>query len=591
MKNKPFYFRRIVTTIIDLSLIYCISLLLQPIIYKVDFEKNIDIFIFVFLLYYSLSYSFLNGRTPAKILTSLKIIKQNNTHFPLKNIIAREIILKGIFGLIIPTYFIEKIFSVWSSLFTLILFTIILISSLLFLFIFKRPWWEQLSQTVTIKTNITRKKDLKYAFLFITLILTNSIIKTVYPFIFGKEELKNSLSPSYPVNKKTAIYSDFIKTHSQKPEDYIFDLFKTNDIIVISERMHPEYSQYEMIFNLISDDRFTKYIGNIFTECGSVSFQDTLKSYLNTHFTSNEQLNINTSNLDRNSNAVWPLWSNTNQYDFFETVNKLNFSLPDSTKINWYFTDLPVNWETKSHKQFIKDYTNPQRDSFMASSIIEKYNNIISKEKRKKALVIMNTRHGYGLIDNRFGKRIKSEYYGTTAFLMNAFPKKVANIMLNTVSLKYGFLFTPVQNGKWETAFSIVDNPNVGFNFNGSPFGDDKFDLAFLSAPNLTYKDVFTGFIFYNPLRKHFQKDGFPNEFENFEDTILRRSALVSQSHLNTIKSEIAYQKLYPKEPIFSESLKYGYLYNLIRVILIPLILLIIFFVSAIIFLNAYRRI
>src|SRR6266542_3699333 len=70
-----------------------------------------------------------------------------------------------------------------------------------------------------------------------------------------------------------------------------------------------------------------------------------------------------------------------------------------------------------THEKFIKDYTNPKRDSIMAANIIEKYKNVIAKQRRKKALVIMNSRHGYGLINNKFNDAIKIEYNGTTAFL------------------------------------------------------------------------------------------------------------------------------------------------------------------------------
>ncbi len=48
---------------------------------------------------------------------------------------------------------------------------------------------------------------------------------------------------------------------------------------------------------------------------------------------------------------------------------------------------------------------------------------------------------------------------------MKACPGKVANVMLNSISLQFLYLLTPVQDGKWETAFAMLDNPNVGFDF------------------------------------------------------------------------------------------------------------------------------
>ncbi len=86
--------------------------------------------------------------------------------------------------------------------------------------------------------------------------------------------------------------------------------------------MHLEYTQYELISKIISDKRFIDSVANIFTECGSVSFQDTLNNYMRTSFKSGEDLDRGTATLQRNSNAIWPLWSNTNLFDLLKTVNQ-----------------------------------------------------------------------------------------------------------------------------------------------------------------------------------------------------------------------------------------------------------------------------
>ena len=590
MKRKSLFWRRLTSTVIDLSLIYSISILLQMVIWNFTFVSFSNIFITSFLLYYFISYWLLKGSTLAKQLTGIKIVREKRNAIPAKDIFFREIILKGLVGLLIPAFLIERLFPKYSALFTVIIFVVILLLSLVILFAFKRTWWELISKTQTIKTNFPLKKGLAYSFISVTALIAGAILFIIYPFSSGKEKLQTSFTPAYPITEETKHYADFVKTNSQNPVDYIFDLFKKCDIVVISERLHPEYTQYDLIFKIVHDERFINNVGNIFTECGSVSFQDTLNSYLNSHFENEEQLNRNTANLQRNSNGIWPLWDNTNLFDFFKTVNKLNNTLPDSSKINWYFTDLAVNWETMTHEKFIKGYTNPKRDSIMAANIIEKYKNVIAKQRRKKALVIMNSRHGYGLINNKFNDAIKIEYNGTTAFLMRAFSGKAANVMLNTISIKYGYMFTPLQNGKWETAFSLCGNPDVGFNFAGSPFGNDKFDAAFFNTPSLTYKDIFTGFIFYKPLTEHIKKNGFPYEFENFEDSILRREAYVNNSQVETFKRIIAFNKQNPKEPVLTEATNYALLYNLIDVAFVPFLLIISYLIGLIFFIKQVRK-
>ncbi len=324
----------------------------------------------------------------------------------------------------------------------------------------KRTWWEWLSKTTTIKDQKATKTQLNYACCALVILYISFIAVSISPLLINTENLITKLPTPYPQTKEVKQYADYIKNHTQDPVDYIFGLFKNYDIVVISERMHPEYTQYEFIFKLLKDKRFNEGVGNIFTECGSVSYQDTLDNYLHTNYQAEDELDRATAILQRNSSAIWPLWSNTNLFDMFKTVNSLNCTMPDSSKINWYFTDLPVNWQTATHETYIKGYTNPDRDSLMAARVIEKYNSILSHQSRPKALVIMNTYHGYGLAPD--GKN----YFGaTTEYIMKALPGKVANVMMNTISMKYLWAFVPVVNGKWDAAFDMADNPDAGFNF------------------------------------------------------------------------------------------------------------------------------
>ncbi len=225
----------------------------------------------------------------------------------------------------------------------------------------------------------------------------------------------------------------------------------------------------------------------------------------------------------------------------------------------------------------------------MAVCITQQYKNVIEKQRRRKALVIMNSKHGYGLISDKFSKSFLSDYnIGTTARLMKELPGKVANVMMNTGSIQYGALFTPVQHGKWETSFLMAGNPDAGFNFNGSPFGDDKFDLAFFSARGLTYKDVFTGFIGYQPLNKQVKKAGFPHEFTNFEDSILKRAAYVDKSEVEVFKAAISRAK-HSNNPVLSENFPFALFSNLIVLVIIPSLLLISFLITLFVFLRSRR--
>jgi hypothetical protein len=257
-------------------------------------------------------------------------------------------------------------------------------------------------------------------------------------------------------------YIKFIQSNTQNPIDYVFQLFEKYDLVVLSERMHPEYTQYELISDIVSDSRFIEKIGNIYIELGSISFQDTVNTYLHTVYSDEDSLNKATAFLQRNISSIWPLWSNTNLFDWFKHVNKINSNLPDSLKLNLYFTDLPVDWENMTAEKYPAQAQNVDRDKIMAEHIIQKYRDKIQiKEKRNKGLVIMNFRHGYGIDINNTN---------TTAVLMDSLPNIVCNVMLNTISMKNPAIMTPIQNGKWDKAFALAGNPNVGFDFTDSPF-------------------------------------------------------------------------------------------------------------------------
>jgi len=67
-------------------------------------------------------------------------------------------------------------------------------------------------------------------------------------------------------------------------------------------------------------------------------------------------------------------------------------------------------------------------------------------------------------------------------------------VLINTVSygpLSLSIFCPPLQHGKWDRAFEIEGNPNIGFDFKNSPFGEDPFDAYFGVCPaGLKYRDV-----------------------------------------------------------------------------------------------------
>lgn len=141
-----------------------------------------------------------------------------------------------------------------------------------------------------------------------------------------------------------------------------------------------------------------------------------------------------------------------------------------------------------------------------------------------------------------------------------------------------------------ETAFKIAGNPSVGFDFKGSPFANDNWDGFFLNSSSLSYKDIFTGFIFYTPLNQQIKKTGYPNELDHFEDSLLRRAACVSNDQLQIAKMLIANYKKDPNYLVETEPAPYAVLLNGLNIILFPFLIILSYLLSLIFLLKKVRN-
>jgi hypothetical protein len=302
-------------------------------------------------------------------------------------------------------------------------------------------------------------------------------------------------------------YVRFIGTQKQTPVEYILGLFGKYDIVVLCERAHPETTQYDMIFALVSDKRFQQQVGNIFTECGSITVRPAVEELLTNDNLSDEQAEQQLRAIYRNFNFQ-VIWEKTNSYDFLRRIRGLNRTLPKDSRVHIWPCDIESDWTkiTKDNYRRIEQQLD-QRDKIMADNAAAKFNEIQkSPGSQKKALVIMNYRHAFTHLRLEQGGMTK-DIENMTGFLMAACPGKVANVMINATGLILGGRDNPggataIQDGKWDAAFAVAGNPSCGFDFKGSPFGRDHFDY-FPIPVNCTYQDVFTGFVFYKPLSEH----------------------------------------------------------------------------------------
>lgn len=391
----------------------------------------------------------------------------------------------------------------------------------------------------------------------VILIIAFLLLFTNFPF---------SAQGQFPLSHSGEIpkYVDHIKNHGQRPADYIMSLFETNDIVVLCERVHQETTQYDMINDLISDPRFKEKVGHIFTELGSSSLKSNFETYLiedQSEGLEYEQL----IHIARNF-SYFPVWDKTNFFNFLKNTNLLNTGLEENYKIHIYPSDVSFIWKNMNREKYVEFQKKlVDRDKIIAEQIIEVFDSIVSSDhKRKKALVILNYRHAFPHMIIKRGDRTR-QFSNTGGYLMAAYPGIVANVLINSILLlpgttDYSAAFTAICDGKWDAAFAVLGNPETGFAFQGSPFGEDSFDY-FPIETGYKYQEMFSGMIFYKKIEDHVMSKGIPGLLNKLfiEELIERYQISGDKRSSDEIKSQI--EKLdsviefgYENKEIFKES-------------------------------------
>lgn len=534
-------FLRASSVIIDVSIIYTLSLITFILLPPNPFIDILRVFLTIMIIYFLISYVSFN-QTPGKCLLQLKLHSISNQKLSLVDVIKREFLFKYLIGFLLPytILYLLKWIDFNKNMIAISAFTIIF--SLIFWLIKKETWWDLISRTRVEKV-IVSKKNILFSYLILLSFLILSLSFIVY---HNNHYQKNDLKiwgfqyplkyKRYPNNSNVKKYTDFLAEQNLNPKEYVFELFKTNDVVILCEASHQESTAWDLITDIVTDKRFIDDIGNVFTEYGAVAKQTKADSILNAK-------NENDTLLEKSlAGLMW--YRGPHFFYFLKNINILNNTLPDSLKIHEFFTDPDY-----SSNEYFPDSSSSRiemdRDSIMAYIIINKFKTIQKNDYRKKCLVVTNFRHAFGLIkkDGREINVLKSE----GSYIFKSFPFKTANVMLNSLALntsvilptdKFMFL-NSIQNGKWDRAFEENKNRPIGFDFKGSPFGKDDFDYFpffhyFPNVTNLKYEDIFTGFIFNKPLYEWkinnyypFREDGAEKEYlEKHSGTILTKSEL-----------------------------------------------------------------
>lgn len=478
------YIKRLLGFLIDATACFFIYLIVAFIISYFAFIPFFRGFFLIWVIYYIVCYLKWKRTLGQTIINYGVSDNGGNKSYPVR------IVLKE--GLTSIPAVILLIFG-WQHL--SIIRTLLMIIICLVLVIFRRKLFKvSIVRKENLSTSI-RKAIWTYNVLLVLSIFARGL-NTVFTFNHFKEERSILYATPRPSANSVREYVDFLNNNRQDINDYIIKLFDQYDHVILCERAHREMTQYDMIYDLVSDRRFADKVGHVFTEIGNAESRDAFKAFIGKEYANEAAVDSCLSSFLTENQSVHLLWPNTNWFEFLKKMYYYNNS--HDKKVEILFADR--NWIDKKDIDL--------RDSIMADNII----NTIESDSIKKSLIIMNYRHAY------------LTPWNCGYFVDRSFPGKVANVLINTGKaylpgiLMGKEMVIPVNDGKWDVAFEQIPDSAFAFDFKSSPFGRDKFDhfvLPWSSVSSQKYEDMFTGFIFYKNLDDHNMSIGYPHIFDS----------------------------------------------------------------------------
>jgi uncharacterized RDD family membrane protein YckC len=516
------FWRRLAATWIDAFVIYALCALPITLAAIVRIRIALEPLFVVIGAAYGTILLVQGGQTVGKTLMGIAVVPRTGGALSLRQAMLREMLGKWGIIFVMPVVLGRMLVGrAWvPTLYDLLAVLAVLLLLRVYYLIAKRAWYDQLAGTEVIRAPSGYGKVKLAAVALAGAALLGLGTK-------GAEFIQRGWIPCrlalYQSMRSTAPYVAFLRQGQAAPVDYVIGLFDRYDVVVLCERMHPEATQWDFIYDIVRDPRFIDRVGHVFTEYGTGEMQPYLDSMMASDGLSAGEVHDHIVQIMRNW-GVWPIWHNTNFYDYLTRLYALNQSLAPAKRIRHHFTDASVNWSGITTKEEYRAYwrATSDRDRNMGRCVIEQMGQFAKPGSTSpKCLVVMNYRHAFDLTNRSPNAR----RWNTYEYLKDAFGDRAANVLLNY------WLLCPVAGGVWDAAFEETGNRPAGFDFKGSPFGEDPFDLYPFRPKlkgELRYRDMFTGFVFVNPLDSQYTEIGVPGLYKGFEKEVLRRVGLVS---------------------------------------------------------------
>lgn len=337
-----------------------------------------------------------------------------------------------------------------------------------------------------------------------------------------------------------------VKEKGSDPKDYIFDLFKKSDIVVIGERDHRDTTQYNLILDILGDTRFTNEIGYVYTEVGSNNMTAEVNRLLQGNYSSDSEFTDSLFNYYRKSETFYVLWEKYNRMKFLKGIYDINRS--SENKIWLGLTDCRFSWSEmqtpEDYAEFWKSRDVNYRDSLMCANFAEMFENQPLVNGKRKALVITNRPHA---INYTFFYKGWNQDFGTQGWWMK---KRFGDDNVKIVALNWfdyvlfnGENYPMTGKGSWDAAFETLECKPFGIDLKGTPFGGTRFYGLSGGVARLIkdkqWEEIADGLIYYTPLYDQVAAIGIEGLVpEDFAQEIERRVNIYNEGTGNKIPAE-----------------------------------------------------
>lgn len=343
-------------------------------------------------------------------------------------------------------------------------------------------------------------------------------------------------------------YVEFLKSKTfPTAKEYILQRFEKYDIVVFSERHHQDMTQYELLLDVITDERFK---GNVYTEVGVANvYQKINKFLLNPDFTKEQKAN-ELSTIYRELDYT-VLWEPYNYYYLLSEIYEVNKARENKDKILVFPLDLQFDWndfDCYSQYKLFDDYSENgiiDRNTIMGDHFVWFYEWATGRNpERNKALVIENTYHGYIRIPAFLPFPAMPKIYSTGEYIYKTYPDRVTNVYINY--FKSGDFGGLSHDGLLDAAFYYSNTDNIGFDLKNTPFGNTRFDLYNFGGTDyetVNFDYIFDGMVYYYPVRGMKLVTGIPNVYpKEYEEQFFKRLTLTENlSFEESVRQNKAY--------------------------------------------------